>query len=254
MSRIKQEISAGRIQYQRYHAGFDKVLPPDARAELRIPPKRPRILGRKSKEPTKLSTPRLLFAAFLLLLIVSAICSVLRQRIPQERLTQAPRDREPTSQSITLAPTPAPTPQAPVPVPIPSLAPESSPALTLDTLMPQITSPQPEHSPSATADGTTTPDSDWHSLPVLPVPRATLIKLPPPRAQLVGLPLRIGAQYTVHMPYQNLEVLATFKGYLERENLLPTLNNQAGDMYIVDQTPWLWLQAPGADHLDWIDP
>jgi hypothetical protein len=25
-------------------------------------------------------------------------------------------------------------------------------------------------------------------------------------------------------------------------------------MYIVDQTPWLWLQAPGADHLDWIDP
>jgi len=250
MSRIKQEISAGRIQYQRYHAGFDTVLPPDARAELRIPPKRPRILGRKSKEPTKLSTPRLLFAAFLLLLIVSAICSVLRQRIPQER-SPSPAQAQPTPQSITLAPTPAPRAIPPVPVSPPAT--ESSPAFSLAP-MPQITSPQSEHPPSATADGATTPDSDWHTLPVLPVPRATLIKLPPPRAQLVRIPLRIGAQYTVHMPYQNLEVLATYKGTLPSENFLPTTNNEIGDMYLVGQTPWIFLQAPGAPKADWIDP
>jgi hypothetical protein len=236
-TRIKQEISAGRIQSPSYNAGYDTVLPPQGRAELGAPPRRPRILGRpKPKEPTRLSTPRLLFAVFLVLLLVSAICLTLRERVPLER-SPSPAGAQQAPQSITVVPTPAPAPRAIAPVPVSPPAPESSPALTLAP-MPQITSPQAEHSASATADGTTTPDTNWHSATVLP---------PPPRAQLVRIPLHIGAQYTVHMPYQNLEALATFKGYLERENLLPTLNNQVGDMWIVDPTPWLWLQAPGAD-------
>jgi hypothetical protein len=56
------------------------------------------------------------------------------------------------------------------------------------------------------------------------------------------------------MPYQNLEALATFKGYLPAENLLPTTNNQIGDMFLVGSTPWIFLLAPGAAKADWIDP
>ena len=172
--RIKQDISAGRTQSQPYHPGFDSVLPPDARAELRAPPRRPRILGRKPLEPTKLSTSRLLFGVFLVLLLVSAICSVLRQRFPQER-SPNPAQAQPTPQSITVVPTPAPTPRALAPVPVPAFppAPEPSPALTLDA------APQP----------TPSPDTDWHSLPVSPPPpRAQLLKLPAPKAQLIRLP------------------------------------------------------------------
>jgi hypothetical protein len=57
------------------------------------------------------------------------------------------------------------------------------------------------------------------------------------------------------MPY-NIEVLATFKGYLPSENALPLSGNQIGDMFVVGpaHTPWTWIIAPGADHPDWIDP
>jgi hypothetical protein len=55
------------------------------------------------------------------------------------------------------------------------------------------------------------------------------------------------------MPY-NIEASATFKGRLKSENFLPTTNNEIGDMWIVGQTPWIWLQAPGAAKVDWIDP
>jgi hypothetical protein len=91
MTRIKQEISAGRIQSPSYNAGYDTVLPPQARAELGAPPKRPRILDRTNpKEPTRLSAPRLLFGVFLALLIVSAICSALRQMVPPRTLSPKP--------------------------------------------------------------------------------------------------------------------------------------------------------------------
>jgi hypothetical protein len=184
----EQEIPAGRIPSQAYHAGFDSVLPPDARAELRIPRKRPRILGSKPLEPTKLSTSRLLFGVFLLLLLVSAICSGLRQRVPLERSLSSASVPQPTPQSITVVPESTPAPRALSPLPVSPPATESSPALTLAP-MPQIASPQPEHSPSATADVATTPDTDWHSLPVLPPPpRAQLLKLPVPKAQLIRLP------------------------------------------------------------------
>jgi len=177
--RIKQDISAGRTQSQPYHPGFDSVLPPDARAELRAPPRRPRILGRKPLEPTKLSAPRLLFAVFLVLLAVSAICLTLRERVPLERSLPSPAVTQPAPQSVTLAPTPAPTPRAIAPLPVspPAIAP--APALRLDAPRAEISAPQPEP----------TPDVDWHSAPILPhPPRAQLLKLPPPKAHVIRLP------------------------------------------------------------------
>ena len=125
MTRIKQEIPPGRIQSQSYHPSYDTVLPDNIRAELRAPRTRPRILGRKPLEPTKLSAPRLLFAVFLVLLAVSAICLTLRERVPLERSLPSPAVTQPAPQSVTLAPTPAPTPRAIAPLPVspPAIAP-----------------------------------------------------------------------------------------------------------------------------------
>jgi len=55
------------------------------------------------------------------------------------------------------------------------------------------------------------------------------------------------------MPY-NLEVLATYKGRLTCEEMLPSSGNQLGDMWVVGDTPWVWIWAPGAARVDWIDP
>jgi len=179
MTRIKQEIPPGRIQSQSYHPSYDTVLPDNIRAELRAPRTRPRILGRKPLEPTKLSAPRLLFAVFLVLLAVSAICLTLRERVPLERSLPSPAVTQPAPQSITLAPTPAPTPRAIAPLPVspPAIAP--APALRLDAPRAEISAPQPEP----------TPDVDWHSAPILPhPPRAQLLKLPPPKAHVIRLP------------------------------------------------------------------
>ena len=85
-------------------------------------------------------------------------------------------------------------------------------------------------------------------------PRTAPVKLPPPKAQLVRLPeWRVGETRPVTMPY-NLEVLATLKGRLDAEWMLPTSGNHIGDTWIVGNTPWLWLVAPGATHADWLDP
>jgi hypothetical protein len=90
--------------------------------------------------------------------------------------------------------------------------------------------------------------------PATTAPRAVLVKLPPPRAELVRLPeWRIGEERPVMMPY-NLEVRATYKGRLGSEKLLPLEGNQLGDMWVVGDTPWIWLWAPGAATASWIDP
>jgi hypothetical protein len=90
----------------------------------------------------------------------------------------------------------------------------------------------------------------------LPPPRAQLVRLPAPRAQLADdlPPLVSGNQYLTTMPYQNLEVLATYKGQAASVYLLPTRGNQLGDMWAVGNTTWLWVVAPGASRADWIDP
>ena len=42
------------------------------------------------------------------------------------------------------------------------------------------------------------------------------------------------------MPY-GLEVLATYRGRLAREGMLPSSGNELGDLWIVDRTPWVWI-------------
>src|SRR5262249_35412995 len=72
-NRIKQEISAGRIQSPPYHHGFDSALPPNVPAQLQIPPRRPRILG--PHKPVSQEPPAkhwLLLAIFLLALALLA--------------------------------------------------------------------------------------------------------------------------------------------------------------------------------------
>jgi hypothetical protein len=56
------------------------------------------------------------------------------------------------------------------------------------------------------------------------------------------------------MPYDNLEVLATFRGWLPSQDDLPSHPNQIGDMFVINGVPFVWLFAPGATHADWIDP
>jgi hypothetical protein len=133
----------------------------------------------------------------------------------------------------------------------------SSPILT-----PQL---QPAPTPAATPSGSA---SRWKEYlannPPTPratfvqhVPRATLVKLPgAPRAQLVGdlPPPVVGRQYLATMPYDNLEVLATFRGWLPSQDDLPSHPNAIGDMYLVGNVPFVWIFAPGATHADWIDP
>ena len=55
------------------------------------------------------------------------------------------------------------------------------------------------------------------------------------------------------MPY-DLEVLATFRGWLPSQDDLPSHRNAIGDMYLVGNVPFVWLFAPGTTHANWIDP
>jgi hypothetical protein len=85
-------------------------------------------------------------------------------------------------------------------------------------------------------------------------PRAELFKLPPPRAQLIRLrQWKVGETRSVMMPY-HLEALATYRGRLESQDMLPSSGNQLGDTWVVGETPWVWIWAPGASRADWIDP
>ena len=63
-----------------------------------------------------------------------------------------------------------------------------------------------------------------------------------------------GKQYTATMPYNNLEVLATFRGWLPSQDNLPSHRNQIGDMYFVGNVPFVWLFSPGTSRAGWIDP
>lgn len=81
---------------------------------------------------------------------------------------------------------------------------------------------------------------------------------PAPLAQLVRLPsdfppLILGGRYLATMPY-GLEVLATYRGRLEQEWMLPTSGNHIGDMWLVGSTPWIWLTTPGTTTPQWVDP
>ena len=47
---------------------------------------------------------------------------------------------------------------------------------------------------------------------------------------------------------------ATYKGRLAAEWMVPQESNSIGDTWVVGETPWVWLVAPGAAQADWIDP
>jgi hypothetical protein len=85
-------------------------------------------------------------------------------------------------------------------------------------------------------------------------PRATLVKLPPPRAVLVRLPQwRVGEERPVMMPY-GLEVAALLKGELASTDMLPMSGNAIGDTWVVGNSAWVWVAAPGTGNANWVDP
>jgi hypothetical protein len=85
-------------------------------------------------------------------------------------------------------------------------------------------------------------------------PRAVLVRMPPPRAELIRLPeWRIGDERLLTMPYR-LEVLATYKGRLESETMLPVAGNAVGDAWAVGPNFWVWITQPGTSSAQWLDP
>jgi hypothetical protein len=145
MTRTEQDLSPGRIQSQPYHAGSDTVLPDKVRAQLRVPPKRPRILGPpKPTAPREPAKGRPFLTVYSTLLIVSVITTLLRQRVPLEPSLQ--RAPQPTPGAITVVPTPgavSPIPPPPKPTAVPTLearVPEIPPL----TLVPNSPAPTPE--------------------------------------------------------------------------------------------------------------
>ena len=124
----------------------------------------------------------------------------------------------------------------------------------------QAPSGQPTPTPAAQALAVHPPAVAEH--PIL-LPRAQLVKPPVPRAQLVRLPRahtqlvaltpdHLDESHRITMPY-NVEVLATLRGFLENENQLPRVGH-IGDMYVVMDTPWIWVTVPGTTAPTWVDP
>jgi hypothetical protein len=85
-------------------------------------------------------------------------------------------------------------------------------------------------------------------------PRAELVRLPPPRAQLIRLAeWRIGEERSVTMPY-GLKVAARLRGKLVSSDMLPMFGNAIGDTWVIEDSAWVWVAAPGAGSANWIDP
>jgi hypothetical protein len=215
MPQSNQDFSTAR----RFHlSSYECEPPPDVRAEL-VRPRRPRIL----KRPPERSRwePRHSILAFAFLMLAGAVLTNLLHPARESIDSQiAPSPEQSATPAATPVPTPQPAPLAPAP----------------------------------------TPHTSWQSYLAAEqtrAPRAQLVKLSPPRAQLVrpdSLPSPVpGRQYLATMPY-NVEVLATYRGRLDAEWMLPQSGNAIGDMWLVDTTPWVWIWAPGANRADWIDP
>jgi len=229
MPQTHQDYSAGRFQSFDTENGYECELPDNVREELEKSPrrqsefarsKRPRILGRKASPGLK---PPLTWPLYLAVLIAVLIIG---GAVWRRESSQAERARSKAISPPVLTPQPAPTPI---------------------TLPPGSASRWKEYLAN-------NPPAPRAAL-VIPAPRATLVKLPAPRAQLVRdlPPLSPGRQYLATMPY-GLEVLATYRGQLQSQDMLPSSGNQLGDTWVVGDTPWVWIWAPGAARADWIDP
>jgi hypothetical protein len=55
------------------------------------------------------------------------------------------------------------------------------------------------------------------------------------------------------MPY-GLQVLATYRGRLTSEAMLPADGNATDDMWMIADTPWVYLFTPGISAAQWVDP
>ena len=144
----------------------------------------------------------------------------------------------------------------------PSVAPRAAPDLILEhskaLLAAQETQPVPGWQSDGTASGRagTIPEVR-RAEPV--VPRAQLVRLPVSRANFVQYaePVAIASAHIdeahdITMPYGTV-VRATLRGFLEQENQLPQIGH-IGDMYVVANTPWIWIRVPGTPAPTWVDP
>jgi hypothetical protein len=203
---------------RRFHTDNYDCQPTSDVLEELIAPKRPRILSRpRASAKGPLGWLYLVLAA--VFIVVVALSTTWR---PQ-RATERARDHNAITQPVAPQLTPASTP-----VP---LQPGSA-----DNWKAYLAEQQ-----------TRVPRAEL----VKPVPRAELVALPAPRAQLALIP---GKQYTATMPYDNLEVLATFRGWLPSQDDLPSHPNHIGDMFVINGVPFVWLFPPGASRAGWIDP
>jgi hypothetical protein len=216
MNRIAEENPARRIQ------SFDTVLPDEVRVQF-TRPARPRILGR-------LETPHgntlwlagaIVFGAIILAVAIGfAGRHEAQQLVPDVSAVPGMPVKQPTA---TGEP--------------PSVA-------------------TPTHTGVATLTPTLAPTGGPGSeLAVAPyAPRAELVKLPPPRAQLIRLPeWRIGEERSMTMPY-GVKVAARLRGKLVSSDMLPMFGNAIGDTWVIGDSAWVWITAPGAGSANWIDP
>ena len=131
-----------------------------------------------------------------------------------------------------------------MPVKRPTATPEPTSAAT--PTQPRVLSPTPM------LDPTSRPRSELARAPY--APRAELVRLPPPRAQLIRLPeWRIGEERSVTMPY-GVKVAARLKGKLVSTDMLPMFGNAIGDTWVIGDSAWVWVAAPGTGSTSWIDP
>jgi hypothetical protein len=216
MNRIAEENAARRIQ------SFDTLLPDEARVEFGRS-KRPRRPARLESlnENTLCLAGAIVFGAIILVVAIGlAGWHEASQGVPNAFAVSGMPVKPPAATSE----------------PISTATPTQTAVATLTPTLRPTGGPRPE-------------------LAVAPnAPRATLVRLPPPRAQLIRLPeWRIGEERPVMMPY-GVEVAARLKGKLPSTGMLPMFGNAVGDMWVIGDSAWVWVAAPGAGSANWIDP
>jgi hypothetical protein len=216
MNRIAEEKSARRIQ------SFDTVLPDEVRVEF-TRPTRPRTRGRL--EPPDRNTlclaGAIVFGAIILAVAIGlAGRHEAQQLVPDVSAVPGTRVKQPAAtRELPSAAMPS---QSAVATLTPTLAPTGGPRAELAVAR--------------------------------YAPRAELVKLPAPRAQLIRLPeWRIGEERAVTMPY-GVKVAARLKGKLVSTDMLPMFGNAIGDTWVIGDSAWVWVAAPGTGSANWIDP
>lgn len=64
---------------------------------------------------------------------------------------------------------------------------------------------------------------------------------------------RIEEERPVMMPY-GLQVAARLRGEVLSNDRLPMSGNAIGDTWVIGDSVWVWVAAPGASSANWIDP